>query len=69
MAARAKRGRAAKATTQEKRVRIEYEGSPPTAAQRKQIQEILGLVELGVLALSQGVRLSRQCQQKQRRRR
>lgn len=63
------KGSAKRSARSKKQITIEFPGAPPTAAQKKQIEELMGLVELGILALSQGVSISRQCIQKRQRKR
>jgi hypothetical protein len=62
----AKAKRSTKRTRQPKELRIEFPGPPPTAAQRKQIKDIMGLFEVALLALSQGARVTRMCVTKRR---
>ncbi len=65
MAAKAK-GKA-KRTAKQPKSGKKIPGKPLTAAQRKQIKEIMKLVELGVETLAQGVAYTRQTVKKQRR--
>ncbi len=60
MAQKTKPRRSAKRTARTKtRVAVEFPGPPPTAAEKKKIAQVMGLVELAVLALSRGVAYSK----------
>ncbi len=52
------RGSAKRTAGVKTRIPVEFPGPPPTPAERKKIQQVMGLVELAVLALSRGVAYS-----------
>ncbi len=73
MVARTKPKRSAKRSVKRtagttKRITVEFPGPPPTAAEREQIRQLMGVVELAVMALARGVACSKQCVQRRKRR-
>ncbi len=61
--------RGAKRAARAKGLVIRFPGPEPTPAQRKRVKDVMGLIELGILALSEGIPINRQCDGKRRRRR
>ncbi len=69
MAQKTKPRRSAKRGKPSRELRIQLRGLEPTPAQRKQVKNVMGLIELGLLALSEGIPINRQSDGKRRRRR
>ncbi len=68
MAQKTRPRRSAKRTVRTGRqVRVELPGPPPTPAEKKKIQEVMGLVELAVLALSRGLAYSKHSYRRRKR--